>query len=420
MAHILIADDELLVRMGIESLVDWEDCGHTIIGQAENGYEAYVMVEQLQPDILLTDLYMQPGDGFELITKVRNTFPHIGIIVLSCHNDFDAVRRSMRNGADDFIFKLTLKPIDLLTVIDEVLSLPDRNRLSKPKVQLESTDCCLDNQTLKLLKTEHPFALQDQADGNLSLSNNCNWSWTALIQITDPQYSGKKEQEDETVLSMRKSTDMIIRNNIHSGDCAVFNEYGFWYVFITEQDQVKVKDLLSSIRELIKRYTSLNTAIGYTLLEDSRSPTWKQVSLLSQLKGLTISEGPGIYQLDNSIEEDCIILQPTTHLRKELHRVIDYLTTHFSEPISLSQGADIAGMSENYFSHIFKKEIGWSYVEYVHNLRIQRSIQLLSEGNFLIYEIAGKVGYENANYFSSQFRRITGKRPIDFLGTKKP
>lgn len=58
MKKVLIADDELIVRIGLRSTIDWEGNGFTIVGEAKNGREAVELFETFDPDILLTDIRM--------------------------------------------------------------------------------------------------------------------------------------------------------------------------------------------------------------------------------------------------------------------------------------------------------------------------------------------------------------------------
>ena len=66
---IMIVDDEILVRVGVKSIVDWEKHGYQVVAEAADGEEALPLIGKYQPDIVMTDLVMSPMDGFELITK---------------------------------------------------------------------------------------------------------------------------------------------------------------------------------------------------------------------------------------------------------------------------------------------------------------------------------------------------------------
>ena len=72
MIEILIVEDELLTRVGLESMFRWEEYGFTVIGIAEDGRQGLKMALEHKPDIILTDIIMPGMNGIELITAVKN------------------------------------------------------------------------------------------------------------------------------------------------------------------------------------------------------------------------------------------------------------------------------------------------------------------------------------------------------------
>ena len=128
MRKIMVVDDEIFVRLGIKSILDWEKHGYSVVCEASDGLEAMERIEQYRPDIVLTDLMMDKMDGFELISRCKVKYPETKFVVLSSYNDFDNVRRAMKLGAEDYIFKLTVKPEEMLAVLDET-----SQKLSPPK-----------------------------------------------------------------------------------------------------------------------------------------------------------------------------------------------------------------------------------------------------------------------------------------------
>ncbi|HHY24145.1 MAG TPA: response regulator [Clostridiaceae bacterium] len=119
MTKVLIVDDEMLVRVGIKSLIDWEKHGFEIVGFASDGKEALDVIKKTLPDIILTDIVMPGMDGIELIRQVRSRYPFISILVLSCYNDFSYVKEAMKLGAEDYLLKLSIKPDELVALLKE-------------------------------------------------------------------------------------------------------------------------------------------------------------------------------------------------------------------------------------------------------------------------------------------------------------
>lgn len=120
MIKVLLADDELVVRIGIKSMIDWNANGFEIVGEAVDGLDALDKIEKYNPHVLLTDIKMPRMDGIELIKNVKEKYKKIQIIVLSCHNDFEYVKDAMKLGASDYILKLSMRVDDLLNVMNSL------------------------------------------------------------------------------------------------------------------------------------------------------------------------------------------------------------------------------------------------------------------------------------------------------------
>lgn len=98
----------------------------------------------------------------------------------------------------------------------------------------------------------------------------------------------------------------------------------------------------------------------------------------------------------------------------EISKALEYVHLHYGEELSLKQIADLAGLSENYFSSLFKQEIGESLITYINRVRIQYAKEMLHSETMKVYEIAEKVGYRNTTYFSTVFKKVTGMSVSEF------
>lgn len=119
---IMLVDDEIIVRLGMKSVIDWEANGFRHVGEACDGKEALALLEQVKPDILLTDIKMPNMNGIELIESVKRLYPWIRILVLSSHDEYDYVRSAMKLGADDYILKASVDPDKLIRLLQETAS----------------------------------------------------------------------------------------------------------------------------------------------------------------------------------------------------------------------------------------------------------------------------------------------------------
>ncbi|WP_246303297.1 response regulator transcription factor [Paenibacillus plantarum] len=120
MLKILIVDDEALVRIGIKSIIPWEELGFELVGEAENGKKALEMARTHSPDIILTDIKMPVMTGIELIKQLKHENHPAKFIVLSAYDDLAYVKEAMKHGAEDYILKLELEPEQLMKMMEEL------------------------------------------------------------------------------------------------------------------------------------------------------------------------------------------------------------------------------------------------------------------------------------------------------------
>lgn len=109
MYQLFIVDDEEVVRKGIRELVQSADSDYTICGEAPDGELALPMIQELKPDILLTDVRMPFLDGLALCEQVRAKMPWVHMLILSGHDEFEYARQAVSLGVDEYI----LKPVTL-------------------------------------------------------------------------------------------------------------------------------------------------------------------------------------------------------------------------------------------------------------------------------------------------------------------
>jgi len=108
MPKLLIVDDDEFIRNGLRRIIDWEELGIEIVGEAKDGQEALRMFRQTGPHIVLTDIRMPNGDGLELMARIRETSWSTHIVVLSGYDDFAYLRQAMKFQVEDYL----LKPVD--------------------------------------------------------------------------------------------------------------------------------------------------------------------------------------------------------------------------------------------------------------------------------------------------------------------
>ncbi|NEQ19437.1 MAG: helix-turn-helix transcriptional regulator [Microcoleus sp. SIO2G3] len=101
----------------------------------------------------------------------------------------------------------------------------------------------------------------------------------------------------------------------------------------------------------------------------------------------------------------------------QLKEVIEYTRTQLGEELNLSQLADIAQVSEFYFSRLFKNTTGMAPHQFVLNLRLERAKKLILTGQMSLSEVAVLCGFFDQSHFSNVFKRAWGMTPRAFAKT---
>ncbi|WP_028549029.1 response regulator [Paenibacillus sp. UNC451MF] len=101
---IVIADDQMLTREGLRTILDLED-DMEVIGIAKNGLEACEMTEALHPELVLMDIQMPMMDGITALKRIRQSCPETFILILTTFVDEDYIIDAMANGASGYMLK---------------------------------------------------------------------------------------------------------------------------------------------------------------------------------------------------------------------------------------------------------------------------------------------------------------------------
>ncbi|MCY9661678.1 response regulator [Paenibacillus chondroitinus] len=95
-------------------------------------------------------------------------------------------------------------------------------------------------------------------------------------------------------------------------------------------------------------------------------------------------------------------------------RAVRYIEERYAEQLSLQQVASHVHLNAAYFSHLFKKETGRSFVNFLIDVRMDKAKLLLSNTNLNVTEVSGRVGYDLPNYFAKLFKINTGLSPKEY------
>lgn len=102
---VFFVEDEVVTREGIRDNVDWKTCGFEFCGEASDGEMALPLLRATQPDVLITDIKMPFMDGLQLSKIVRERMPHVKIVILSGHDEFEYAQEAINLGVTNYLLK---------------------------------------------------------------------------------------------------------------------------------------------------------------------------------------------------------------------------------------------------------------------------------------------------------------------------
>ena len=106
--RVIIADDHLVVRLGLKEMLDGEP-DFELVGEAANGVEAVDLANWRKPDVVLMDLRMPELDGATAIAQIKARNPDVNALVLTTYESDAEVIKAIENGATGYMLKDTLR-----------------------------------------------------------------------------------------------------------------------------------------------------------------------------------------------------------------------------------------------------------------------------------------------------------------------
>ena len=113
--RILIADDEALIRMGLRTML--RDMGHTIVGAAVDGEEAFRLANERQPDLAILDIKMPRMDGLTAAEAIARHCP-LPVVMLTAHSERDLVERAAGTESIQAYLVKPIRELDLVSAIE--------------------------------------------------------------------------------------------------------------------------------------------------------------------------------------------------------------------------------------------------------------------------------------------------------------
>ena len=117
MWRVLLVDDDMVVRVGIKTIGNWQKYDMEIVGEAASGTQALALFKEMRPDLVITDIRMPGMDGIELLGQIRALSQDARVVMLSNYDDKEYLKDALRRGANNFVTKNELDENTLSDVL---------------------------------------------------------------------------------------------------------------------------------------------------------------------------------------------------------------------------------------------------------------------------------------------------------------
>ncbi|RED63255.1 response regulator transcription factor [Cohnella lupini] len=466
MRKVLIVDDESWVVESLKDLVDWNQYGFEVVAQAHNGAEALEVIKELDPDVVFTDIRMPEMNGLELIQRGRSVSSRIQFVVVSGYAEFAYAQKALTFGAVAYC----LKPFDEIEISGVLMKIKKTLDGAQP-VQDFSLMHLLDE-----LSAENQSKLREEFR-KFHLSDWSTTGFVAVVSVGPRELPDFYEPVLKLKIGTSKTAYLFGAGEVESRRRKWIDHFppgtkGIGIGAITTdlsaiKDAIAIADVLAhqffvnaragvfdarSYRqdELNKRMLDMKEAIRDKDLKKAQVVFDELESLFLthelsvrhafQVYNMTVSFLFGLGQSENILYsyEQLIQSYPDVsamldELRKLTARymrssdspsvetknqtfnaILQFVTSHFNEDISLQDLSDQFFMNPSYISQLFKKEVGETFTAYIARIRIANACELLNADNLSVHEIAERMGYHDYFYFTRIFKKITGKTPTQY------
>lgn len=449
MYKVFIVDDEPLVIKSLISCVRWEDYGFVIAGYALSGAEAFEEITRVKPDLVFTDIRMPGISGLELIRNLKNAANEALFVIISGHAEFALAQKAISYG----VFGYCLKPVDDEDIVAYLKKARTLLQSMAPPLKAELLDMLEDGEssqeelrsalllrgvdlgsgdpyravvvlgkskqapegwknavslrigygkTAYLIREENlTDALQNGTEGEMIKGIGASDPFRGVEQIKEAIESAE-ERAYRYFVTGREGllTDTDTDAEPSSPELTIqVNEA------VASQDRAKLRTLLEQVRALFSngKLTMKDALIIYNRVrQDEPIFTYDKLARMF---------GDAQEMLDELLRELALEPVPVPAKNRLIGPIQHYIQEHFQEDVSIHDISARFNINPNYFSQLFKKEVGMTFTEFVTTLRVQLACELLIQTDLPISEIAEKAGYEDYFYFSRVFKKLTGTSP---------
>jgi two-component system response regulator YesN len=392
MYSLYLADDEIIILRGLRKLLDWTSLDIKIVGEAVRGDKAEEDILRLRPDLALLDIRMPVKTGLDILHKIKEKGIDTKVVFLSGHEEFNYVQDALTFGAQNYLLK-PVKEEELLQAVTSALQQIDKNVSANAAIT-------------KISRMEQNEALLNK------LNEDCPCFTALAVHIHDFDFMDY-EMEKLLLFSVFHLLEQKIRDKKQG---VIFLRDNLIHIILNHTEDIDFPK--KTARELCGYVKSgmdkkILTGVGITV-NDIAKVSQSINTAREALNYRFVRPNDTVFLFEPS--NDTII---EVHRNEQIQQIMEYINVHYAENITLERIAKIAYMNPYYLSAYFKKNTGLNFKDFLTRNRMEHAVFLLHNEDLKTYELAERVGFTDARYFSELFKRSYGKTPLEFKRDKK-
>ena len=401
---VIVADDEDELRESVTMMIPWEALGFRLLGSAGNGLDALQLVEQLQPDLLLTDIRMPFISGIELARQVREIRPAMHIAFLSGYDDFEYAKQAIQYNIISYMLKpLTLDGLaaelkNIHSKIDKQYDNLRRHEMPRADRTAFAIPLLLEPYSYLPLPPGYEERLRTEACRCGLLRGMDDPARYVVLAASLFDADGSNVTDSDFVRMVAQVANKYLRNFVFlangrvnallMGNPSDFEEY--LHILGDEICQVAER--------VLDRRANVGVSRDTMLLGDLNTCYRKALEALR-----TTEEGEGGVHFIGDLRKGGSTL---------CERALDAIDRHYmDEDLSLVSLGTMLEVSPNHLSACIKKTTGETFINILIRKRMEAARELLLQTPLKVQEVARRCGYVDQHYFSYCFKKYCGTSP---------
>lgn len=389
---VVVADDEQELLGAVCQLIDWEGIGFRLVGRASNGLDALQLVEELQPDFLLTDIHMPFISGTALAAQVKAVQPLIQVAFLSGYDEFEYARQ----GIACEVIAYLLKPISMAQLTQELIEI--HRRIEKKLSDFSAARQDSSNHQAVAAAMLLDCYFYTGAEQNRSALARMGLDADSIRGITVAALSleeGTQETLCQTALGAAEK--FLSRQYLCRGFCS-----GGRIVLLLTSDTgfLQLHAAIDELRRALHRTLRLTVSAGISK-EHAPDADFHE-AYKEAMEALRIAEGESGFCASDAMGS-------MDQLCGRVLQIID--KEYMDEALTLQSVSDRLHVSASYLGPNIKKSAGDTFINLLIRKRMAVALNLLENSDSRIAEIARRCGYPDQSYFGYCFKKFYGLSP---------